>query len=170
MFRLLPFSIYFHSHIEKLVVIKSVYISISLSIYISIDLSIYIYIYIYIRIYIYIYIYMCVCVCMCVSVSVSVCLCLCLCLCMYSFNVYVYIRGQKSSVTHRVLKSHRNKTGVIYMYNHENNVPSRLSSQWLCGKSCIWTHGVHDVHHVPKCMTCHKAILGIPRGAHCFHN
>ena len=29
--------------------------------------------------------------------------------------------------THRVLKSHRSKTGVIYMCNHENNVPSRLS-------------------------------------------
>ena len=26
--------------------------------------------------------------------------------------------------------------------NHENNVPSRLSSQWLCGNSCIWPHDV----------------------------
>ena len=33
-----------------------------------------------------------------------------------------------------------------------------------------WTHVVHDAHHVPKCMTCHKAILGITRGAHCFHD
>ena len=32
----------------------------------------------------------------------------------------------------------------IYMYicNHENNVPSRLSPQWLCGNSCTWAHDV----------------------------
>ena len=24
----------------------------------------------------------------------------------------------------------------IYIYNHENNVPSRLSPQWLCGNTC----------------------------------
>ena len=44
---------------------------------------------------------------------------------------------------------------------HENNVPSRLSPQWLCGNSCTWAHGVHDVNHVPKCMSCHKAIVVI---------
>ena len=26
----------------------------------------------------------------------------------------------------------------IYICNHENNVPSRLSPQWLCGISCTW--------------------------------
>ena len=26
-------------------------------------------------------------------------------------------------------------------YN-ENNVPSRLSPQWLCGNSCTWAHDV----------------------------
>ena len=28
----------------------------------------------------------------------------------------------------------------IYTYtcNHENNVPSRLSPQWICGNSCTW--------------------------------
>ena len=26
--------------------------------------------------------------------------------------------------------------------NHENNVPSRLSPQWLCGNSCTWAHDV----------------------------
>ena len=28
----------------------------------------------------------------------------------------------------------------IYICNHENNVLSRLSPQWLCGNSCIWAH------------------------------
>ena len=30
----------------------------------------------------------------------------------------------------------------IYICNHENNVTSLLSSQWLCGNSCTWTHDV----------------------------
>ena len=46
----------------------------------------------------------------------------------------------------------------IYTCNHENNVPSRLSPQWLCGNSYTWTHGarfytyiyiniyIYDVH------------------------
>ena len=28
------------------------------------------------------------------------------------------------------------------------NVPCRLSSQWLCGNSCTWTHNVRCPHHV----------------------
>ena len=52
----------------------------------------------------------------------------------------------------------------IYICNHENNVPSRLSPQWLCGNSCT------SVHHVPKCMSCHKAIVVITGRAHCFHD
>ena len=38
----------------------------------------------------------------------------------------------------------------MYIYlsicDHENNVPSRLSPQWLCGNSCTWAHDVHDVY------------------------
>ena len=30
----------------------------------------------------------------------------------------------------------------IYICNHENNVPSRLSTQWLRGNSCTWAHDV----------------------------
>ena len=30
----------------------------------------------------------------------------------------------------------------IYICYHENNVPSRLSPQWLCGNSCTWAHDV----------------------------
>ena len=29
-----------------------------------------------------------------------------------------------------------------YRCNHENNAPSRLSPQWLCGNSCTWAHDV----------------------------
>ena len=54
----------------------------------------------------------------------------------------------------------------IYVCNHENNVPSRLSPQWLCGNSCTWAHDVR----LPKCMSCHKAIVVITGRAHCFHD
>ena len=46
----------------------------------------------------------------------------------------------------------------IYMYmlcNHENNVPSRLSPQWLYSNSCTWAHDAHNrtscdqVHELP---------------------
>ena len=47
------------------------------------------------------------------------------------------------------------------------NVPSRSSPQWLCSNSCTW---VHDVYHVPKCMSCYKAIVVITGRAHCFHD
>ena len=30
----------------------------------------------------------------------------------------------------------------IYICYHENNVPSRLSPQWVCGNSCTWAHDV----------------------------
>ena len=77
----------------------------------------------------------------------------------YLCNVYIYISYQKLSTTQTVLKSHKSKMSVICMCNHENNVPSRLSREWLCGNSCTWTHGVHDAHHVLKCMSCHKSIV-----------
>ena len=53
--------------------------------------------------------------------------------------------------------------------NHENNVPSRLSPQCLCGNSCTWAHDVR-LHHVRKCMSCHKAIVVITGRAHFFHD
>ena len=71
----------------------------------------------------------------------------------------------------------------------------RRKPQWLCGNSCTWAHNVRfhiagitllallvehslvhwyqqcgTVHHVPKCMSCHKAIVVITGRAHCFHD
>ena len=53
---------------------------------------------------------------------------------------------------------------LLYIYIY---VPFRLSPQWLCGNSCTWAHDVTG-HHVPKCMSCHKAIVVITGRAHCF--
>ena len=42
----------------------------------------------------------------------------------------------------------------IYIYindeNHGNNVPYRLSPQWLYANSWTWAHDVQSVHDVPK--------------------
>ena len=62
------------------------------------------------------------------------------------------------------------------MCNHESKVPSRLSPQWPCGSSCTWAHNLWlkkhsaNVHHVPKCISCHKAIVMITGRAHYFHD
>ena len=71
----------------------------------------------------------------------------------YIYILICYVSGHKWSATHRMLRSHRSKMGVIYMH-HENNVPSRLSPQWLCGNSFTW----------------HKAIMVITGRANCFHD
>ena len=31
----------------------------------------------------------------------------------------------------------------IYVCNHENNEPSQISPQWVCGNSCAWTHELY---------------------------
>ena len=77
--------------------------------------NIYIYIYVkYIYIYVkYIYIY--------IYIYVKY-------IYIYMLNIYIYILNSKMRIT--------------YICNHENNVSSRLSLQWLCGNSCTWTHDV----------------------------
>ena len=45
----------------------------------------------------------------------------------------------------------------LYICNHEDNVPSWWSPQWLCGNSCTLAHDV-------------QFILVITRRAHCFHD
>ena len=57
-----------------------------------------------------------------------------------------------------------------YIFNHENNVASRLSPESFCRKSCTWGHDVHHVHHVPKCLSCQKDFLVITGRAPCFHD
>ena len=38
--------------------------------------------------------------------------------------------------------------------NHENNVPSRLSPQWLCGNSCTWAHDLQlQIAGTKECST-----------------
>ena len=115
---------------------------------------IHIYIYIYMYIYIYIYIYTYICIYLYVYMYI------------YLNHIYKYI------YTYIYIYMY------IYICYHENNVPSRLSPKWLCRNSCSWAHDVHQVyinrtstvHHVPKYMSCHKAIVVVTGGAHCFHD
>ena len=34
---------------------------------------------------------------------------------------------------------------LIYTKNHETNVQSRLSSQWLYGNPCTWAYDMHEL-------------------------
>ena len=36
----------------------------------------------------------------------------------------------------------------VYMCKHENNVPSWLSPQWLCGNSYTWAHDVQFMVYI----------------------
>ena len=49
-----------------------------------------------------------------------------------------------------------NNFEISRSFYHENNVPSRLSPQWLCDNSCTWAHDVHHVH-VPPYIMCPSA-------------
>ena len=93
---------------------------------------------------------------------------------------WIWLIHQKRKI---LRDKHTNK--YAYICNHENNVTSRLSPKWLCGNSCTWAHHVRGstlcvmdhlrpptytniylyikvvitVHHVPKSMSCHNAIV-----------
>ena len=42
----------------------------------------------------------------------------------------------------------------IYIYNLENSAPSRMSTQSLCGTSCIWAYNVRYIYtHTHICTT-----------------
>ena len=53
-------------------------------------------------------------------------------------------------------------------YHHNGFVATHALGHMMYGD----VHDVHDetVHHVPKCMSCHKAIMVITGWAHCFHD
>ena len=73
-----------------------------------------------------------------------------------SFGTKFYVRLREVSS----LEDVRFREVPLYLCNHENNVDSRLP-QWFCGKLCTWAHDYdcNIFHHVPKCMSCQKAIL-----------
>ena len=77
-------------------------------------------------------------------------------------NIYKYIPDQKWSMTCKMVKSHRSKMSIINTWNHENNMPSSLLPQWLCGRYQQYV----TVHHVPKCMGCYKDLVLITGRAH----
>ena len=103
------------------------------NIYLFIYLSIYPYIYIdmYICIFIYTYMYMCI-----YTLHTHY-------ICKYTYiYIYIYISGHKWSTTHRVLKSHNSKMGVMYMHSRKQCVLLVITTMALCN-SCTWAHDVY---------------------------
>ena len=91
----------------------------------------------------------------------------------YIFIIYIYIIYIYTYLSLSIYLSIYPSI-YLYMHNHENHVPSRFITTYLFGNSCTWAHDVRlwvqMVHHVPKCMNCHKAIVLITGRAHCFHD
>ena len=81
-------------------------------------------------------------------------------MCVYITQVVV------SDLRHTLLKSHRSKTG-----NHENNVSSLLSHQWLRCNSCTWAHDEQSCNGTScaENMICHIVIVVAGRVS-CFHD
>ena len=72
--------------------------------------------------------------------------------------LFTYVSSHKWSRTHRVQDKYN-----IY---HENNVPSTPGCHHYGQEYMMYSHDLH----VPKCMSCHKAIVVIMRRVHCFHD
>ena len=56
-------------------------------------------------------------------------------------GLYIYVYAI-SDPRHTECSNLTEARWALFIRNHENNVPSRLSPQWLCGKSCTWGHNV----------------------------
>ena len=70
----------------------------------------------------------------------------------YILHYHIYIE--------RETERQRDRERVIYVlciYSHEKNPSALLIITTM-------------IHHVPKCMSCHKAIVVITRRAHCFYD
>ena len=65
-----------------------------------------------------------------------------MCIYIYIYNIYIYKWSKVIHDTQSAQISQKQDERNIYICNHENNVPSRLSPQWLCGNSCTWAHDV----------------------------
>ena len=51
---------------------------------------------------------------------------------------------------------------ILYIYLYKWSLLEHSLVHWY--QQCV------TVDHVPKCMSCHKAIVVITRRAHCFHD
>ena len=68
-------------------------------------------------------------------------------------NIYMYI------YIYEIMK-----TMCPPSYHHNGFVATHALGHMMYGYIMI------TVHHVPKCMSCHKAIVVITGRAHCFHD
>ena len=80
----------------------------------------------------------------------------------------IYISSHKWSTTHRVLRSHKSKMSVIYMLSWKQCALPIITTMALWQLMHLST--CCTVHDVPKCMSCHKAIVVITGSAHCFYD
>ena len=119
-----------------------IYIQVSkrINIYIYIHTYIYIHIYMYIYIYIYIYIY----------THIYTYIYICIYISIYIY-IYIYIIM---------------KTMCAPGYHHNGS----MSTHEFVALGHMMYVRTWTIHHVPKFLRCHKAIVLITRRVHCFHD
>ena len=116
-----------------------------------------IYIYIYVYIHIYIYIYICIYTDLPVSDIVRL----------------AHPRSEDSQGQEMFLALSADKQTHNYDTECSNHHPSlsTLRSKGLSRSKVKWWAIIYTaVHHVPKCMSCHKTIVVITSRVHCFHD
>ena len=74
------------------------------------------------------------------------------------YNIYIYI-----IYIHVIMKTICYHPGC-----HHNYLV--ITTCWALFGSLVHYQKCVTVHHVPKCMSCHKAIIVITGRAHCFHD
>ena len=85
------------------------------------------------------------------------------CINVYTWYIYTYIYICIYGYMYRY---------IIYMLSWEQCTPSVITAMalWQNMHLGTWAHLDTTVHHVPKCMSCHKAFVVITGRAHCFHS
>ena len=109
-------------------------------------------IYIHIYIYIYIYIYLCIYLYICIYIFMYIYIYIYILLHIYYAHL-AFVRFD-----HYVCHGSLMTTYIMLLAQLVEN------SLVHCQKQCV------TVHHVPKCISCHEAIVVITGRAHCFHD
>ena len=70
-----------------------------------------------------------------------------------------------------MLQSHRSEMDIIYIYIYIYIYYVHICSYIYAHIYIMLIYYAHvNVHHVPKCMSCHKVTVVITGRAHCFHD
>ena len=83
-------------------------------------------------------------------------------------NVHYWLQMMSIIGVFLLIKRNRNRNNWIASQRYVNESVSTIANTYT--HIFIHTHIYITVHHVPKCMSCHKGIVEITGRAHCFYD